>query len=204
MKSPHAASTTSSQLSSDPSASTTPSLSSSPARRISSPASLATSLASHPVNTTSEPGTSPRAWAWPLSVSSSRAPLSTRRRGTFPAFFSRLERTPSTRAFWAGFRRRWDRRRRKRLSVCLLSTSLPMLRTFTLLTWYANSSRHFLLGLKLTIILQYPKSDGPRYLTAMSSNAAFAFACIAGTWALRFWLVSTNKKMGASGTKYAY
>ncbi|KAK1708766.1 vitamin H transporter [Colletotrichum lupini] len=50
----------------------------------------------------------------------------------------------------------------------------------------------------------YPKSDGPRYLTAMSSNAAFAFACIAGTWALRFWLVSTNKKMGASGTKYAY
>ncbi|KXH29066.1 vitamin H transporter [Colletotrichum simmondsii] len=50
----------------------------------------------------------------------------------------------------------------------------------------------------------YPKSDGPRYLTAMSSNAAFAFACIAGTWALRFWLVSTNKKMGATGTKYAY
>ncbi|KAE9582554.1 Major facilitator-type transporter hxnP [Colletotrichum fructicola] len=50
----------------------------------------------------------------------------------------------------------------------------------------------------------YPKSDGPRYLTAMASNAAFAFACIAGTWALRFWLMQTNKKLGASTTKYAY
>lgn len=50
----------------------------------------------------------------------------------------------------------------------------------------------------------YPKSDGPRYLTAMASNAAFAFACIAGTWVLRFWLVRTNKKMDAGGTKYAY
>ncbi|TEA22084.1 putative transporter [Colletotrichum sidae] len=50
----------------------------------------------------------------------------------------------------------------------------------------------------------YPKSDGPRYLTAMASNAAFAFACIVGTWVLRFWLVRTNKKMGAGGTKYAY
>ncbi|GKT56000.1 vitamin H transporter [Colletotrichum tofieldiae] len=50
----------------------------------------------------------------------------------------------------------------------------------------------------------YPKSDGPRYLTAMASNAAFAFACIAGTWALRVWLIQTNKKMGSNGTKYAY
>ncbi|KAJ0336921.1 hypothetical protein COL922a_007377 [Colletotrichum nupharicola] len=50
----------------------------------------------------------------------------------------------------------------------------------------------------------YPKSDGPRYLTAMASNPAFAFGCIAGTWALRFWLMQTNKKLGASTTKYAY
>lgn len=53
----------------------------------------------------------------------------------------------------------------------------------------------------------YPKSDGPRYLTAMASNAAFAFACIAGTWALRFWLVQTNKKLdraGDPGVRYAY
>lgn len=54
----------------------------------------------------------------------------------------------------------------------------------------------------------YPKSDGPRYLTGMASNAAFAVACIGGTWALRFWLVSTNKKLDRQGntdaTRYAY
>ena len=54
----------------------------------------------------------------------------------------------------------------------------------------------------------YPESDGPRYLTAMASNAAFAAACILGTWALRFWLVHANKKMDRAGdvsnTRYAY
>lgn len=54
----------------------------------------------------------------------------------------------------------------------------------------------------------YPESDGPRYLTAMASNTAFACACILGTWALRFWLVWTNKKLDRSGdtsnTRYAY
>lgn len=38
----------------------------------------------------------------------------------------------------------------------------------------------------------------------MAANAAFAFASIAGTWALRVWLIQINKKMGSSGTKYAY
>jgi hypothetical protein len=41
----------------------------------------------------------------------------------------------------------------------------------------------------------YPKGDGPKYLTAMASNAAFAFACIASAWYLRFWLKRTNKKL---------
>lgn len=54
----------------------------------------------------------------------------------------------------------------------------------------------------------YPESDGPRYLTAMASNAAFAFASVLGTWALRFWLVWTNKKLDragdTSGSRYAY
>ncbi|KAJ0114087.1 vitamin h transporter [Diaporthe amygdali] len=50
----------------------------------------------------------------------------------------------------------------------------------------------------------YPKSDGPRYLPAMASNAAFAFASIAGTWVLRVWLIRINKKMGSNSTKYAY
>lgn len=54
----------------------------------------------------------------------------------------------------------------------------------------------------------YPKSDGPRYLPAMASNAAFATACIGGAWALRFWLISTNKKLDRANdgklTRYAY
>ncbi|KIW06366.1 uncharacterized protein PV09_02824 [Verruconis gallopava] len=52
----------------------------------------------------------------------------------------------------------------------------------------------------------YPKSDGPKYLTGMASNVAFAFATIAGSWVLRLWLQSTNKKLRASGSvlQYAY
>ncbi|OAQ95017.1 MFS transporter [Purpureocillium lilacinum] len=45
----------------------------------------------------------------------------------------------------------------------------------------------------------YPKSDGPRYLIGMSSNAAFAVMCIASTWVLRGWLVRTNKKLDQQG-----
>ncbi|KAJ4303344.1 hypothetical protein N0V90_002237 [Kalmusia sp. IMI 367209] len=41
----------------------------------------------------------------------------------------------------------------------------------------------------------YPKSDGPKYLTAMASNAAFAFMTISCAWVLRIWLQSTNKKL---------
>ncbi|KAI8691852.1 MFS domain-containing protein [Fusarium sp. Ph1] len=54
----------------------------------------------------------------------------------------------------------------------------------------------------------YPKSDGPRYLTGMASNAAFAVMCIASTWVMRTWLVRTNKKLDRDGnldaTRYAY
>ncbi|RGP59474.1 hypothetical protein FSPOR_11312 [Fusarium sporotrichioides] len=54
----------------------------------------------------------------------------------------------------------------------------------------------------------YPKSDGPRYLVGMSSNAAFALMCIAGTCAMRVWLVRMNKKLDRNGnsdaTRYAY
>ncbi len=50
----------------------------------------------------------------------------------------------------------------------------------------------------------YPKSDGPHYLVGMASNAAFAVATILSTWALRFWLQATNKKLhrGGGGTVY--
>jgi hypothetical protein len=41
----------------------------------------------------------------------------------------------------------------------------------------------------------YPKSNGPKYLTAMSSNAAFAFMTIACAWVLRLWLQRTNAKL---------
>ncbi|KAB8200107.1 major facilitator superfamily domain-containing protein [Aspergillus parasiticus] len=57
----------------------------------------------------------------------------------------------------------------------------------------------------------YPKSDGPRYLTAMASNAAFSVAVIVSAWVLRFWLQNTNRKIrqgilpGADeGLLYAY
>ncbi|KAH7081213.1 major facilitator superfamily domain-containing protein [Paraphoma chrysanthemicola] len=54
----------------------------------------------------------------------------------------------------------------------------------------------------------YPKSDGPKYLTAMASNAAFAFMTIACAWALRVWLQVTNKRMARDkpeeNVRYAY
>ncbi|THW92632.1 MFS general substrate transporter [Aureobasidium pullulans] len=54
----------------------------------------------------------------------------------------------------------------------------------------------------------YPKTDGPRYLTAMSANTAFAVGTIACAWGLRIWLVRTNKKNRGDGITsalaYAY
>lgn len=54
----------------------------------------------------------------------------------------------------------------------------------------------------------YPKSDGPKYLTAMGSNAGFAFATIASAWVFRLWLMKTNSKIRRSGDEskvfYAY
>jgi len=52
----------------------------------------------------------------------------------------------------------------------------------------------------------YPKSDGPKYITAMSSNASFAFATIAAAWALRFWLTAQNRRLknGGGNVFYAY
>jgi hypothetical protein len=41
----------------------------------------------------------------------------------------------------------------------------------------------------------YPKSDGPRYLTAMSANAGFVAAVILLTFIMRFWLQRVNKIM---------
>lgn len=54
----------------------------------------------------------------------------------------------------------------------------------------------------------YPKSDGPKYLTAMASNAGFAFMSIAAAWFLRVWLQRTNKRLrqadGGTAVFYAY
>lgn len=41
----------------------------------------------------------------------------------------------------------------------------------------------------------YPKSDGPRYLMAMVSNAAFVLGVIACTWGMRVWLQAKNKEL---------
>jgi MFS family permease len=57
----------------------------------------------------------------------------------------------------------------------------------------------------------YPKSDGPRYLTGMSANAAFGVLTIVSAWGLRIWLQKTNRKIrdgrlpcGNEGILYAY
>ncbi|KAF3031507.1 hypothetical protein E8E12_001738 [Didymella heteroderae] len=52
----------------------------------------------------------------------------------------------------------------------------------------------------------YPKSDGPKYVIAMSSNASFAAASIIAAWVLRTWLVVQNKKLKRNGGNvfYAY
>ena len=41
----------------------------------------------------------------------------------------------------------------------------------------------------------YPKSDAPKYLMAMVTNAAFVVAVIALVWVMRFWLQAKNKQM---------
>lgn len=45
--------------------------------------------------------------------------------------------------------------------------------------------------------LQYlwPKSDAPRYALAMGSSAGFSLACTIAAWAMRFWLIRTNRKI---------
>lgn len=54
----------------------------------------------------------------------------------------------------------------------------------------------------------YIKSDAPKYVIAMSSNAAFAFMTIFCAWMLRMWLQRTNKKLRQQspekGVFYAY
>jgi MFS family permease len=54
----------------------------------------------------------------------------------------------------------------------------------------------------------YIKSDGPKYVIAMSANASFAFVTICAAWGMRLWLRRTNKKMRADGSGstvfYAY
>ena len=50
----------------------------------------------------------------------------------------------------------------------------------------------------------YPDSDEPKYLTAMASNAAFAFCCITCAWILRFWLQRTNRKLAREGNTVVY
>ncbi|KAM0755785.1 MFS general substrate transporter [Meredithblackwellia eburnea MCA 4105] len=45
----------------------------------------------------------------------------------------------------------------------------------------------------------YPKSDGPKYLMAMSANAAFAFGTLVCAWGLKVWLQAENRRIRASG-----
>lgn len=47
----------------------------------------------------------------------------------------------------------------------------------------------------------YPSSNGPKYLIAMGSNSAFAFATIASAWVMRIWLMNRNKKIMRSNSE---
>ncbi len=52
----------------------------------------------------------------------------------------------------------------------------------------------------------FVKTDAPRYTIAMSSMAAFSFACAACAWIMRFILKNQNKTLASTGspTKYPY
>jgi hypothetical protein len=54
----------------------------------------------------------------------------------------------------------------------------------------------------------YPKSDGPKYVTAMGANSGFAFATIVSAWIFRIWLQRANHKIRKSNDEtrvlYAY
>ncbi|KAK8100392.1 major facilitator superfamily domain-containing protein [Apiospora kogelbergensis] len=54
----------------------------------------------------------------------------------------------------------------------------------------------------------WPKSDGPRYLPALASSAAFSIACAAGAWYMKWLLVRANRKICQSNSEatlfYAY
>ncbi|KAI6750852.1 hypothetical protein HG530_014302 [Fusarium avenaceum] len=54
----------------------------------------------------------------------------------------------------------------------------------------------------------WPKSDAPRYVLPLSSSAAFAVACIAGVWLMRWMLIRANRKIRQSDSEatlfYAY
>lgn len=41
----------------------------------------------------------------------------------------------------------------------------------------------------------YNNKDAPKYVTAMSANACFAFSTIVAAWAMKVWLSRTNKKL---------
>lgn len=54
----------------------------------------------------------------------------------------------------------------------------------------------------------WPTSDGPRYMIGFSCMIGFAVASIICAWAMRFWLMSINKKLRESEDEnvklYAY
>ncbi|GJD04743.1 major facilitator superfamily transporter [Colletotrichum higginsianum] len=54
----------------------------------------------------------------------------------------------------------------------------------------------------------WPSTDGPKYMMGFSSMIAFAATSIMCAWAMRFWLIRTNKKIRESEDEnvklYAY
>ncbi|KAL3419266.1 hypothetical protein PVAG01_09488 [Phlyctema vagabunda] len=87
------------------------------------------------------------------------------------------------------------------VSACLGQTTEKKAVSLGFVNVFANASYIYTAYL-------YPKSDGPKYLTAMGANSGFAFATIASAWILKFWLIQRNKKIRSSNSEaqlfYAY
>ncbi|KAH7189616.1 major facilitator superfamily domain-containing protein, partial [Fusarium flagelliforme] len=47
----------------------------------------------------------------------------------------------------------------------------------------------------------WPKSDAPRYIMPLAASAAFAVACIAGVWLLKWMLIRANRKIRQSDSE---
>jgi len=71
----------------------------------------------------------------------------------------------------------------------------------------SSSSFHCLAYLLIQSQYLWPSSDGPRYVVALGSSAAFSFATMGAAWVMKLILMRQNKRLRATGNDivlYAY